>query len=322
MFKDLYKQANDKIDTQDAKARVMQRLSQPAPVRKSYPVAKIATLAACFVLTVAAAGIYENMQKDTDNPLEIPSTNTAVVAQTDVPPVAAYSEPEAKAKPSVEKSATKKAGVVNETFAPVKPQDTADVLTDAAIPEAVTEIIAEPTPEAESAQQEPVTSGGGGGAATARSMPADTADGVDLASGFSLPTSRGVPVSAEEYCEYIGADIPKRVALPDGVKDETVPVQFVTVGENGEYLEDNFTFLFMGNGKSVQIETTKNTGNIQDKIKSPDYEKSKVCGFDAAVHAENGILQAYMAAADVGYCVTTVNCSEEELKNVLESLIN
>lgn len=58
MFKDLYKKANDKIPTEDAYLRVMEKVNaKPKTIKYSY--GKIAALAACFILTISLVSVYE-----------------------------------------------------------------------------------------------------------------------------------------------------------------------------------------------------------------------------------------------------------------------
>lgn len=102
MFKDLYKQANDKIDTESPKSRVMARLAKksPAPARKSYKAAKVAALAACLVITIAAAGIYENVQKKTEvMPGMIPEMSMVETGAQDAQAVDVSAKPEETAAP-------------------------------------------------------------------------------------------------------------------------------------------------------------------------------------------------------------------------------
>lgn len=299
MFKDLYKQANEKIDTLDAKARVMKKIACPAPVRKSYPVARVAALAACFVLTVAAAGIYENMQKEIDNPLEIPTTNIEVVTKTDASPVAAYGETETtkretKASPTTKNSVANREVIANETTLPVKEQDTDSVLADTATPEVTEENASEAALAIEPVAQEEHITSGSGGVAMARMAESDMVM-------FEGVIGEAVEVSPEEYCEYLGKNIPEIAQLPDGVEDHTKAQQLLA-DDNGNYIDDTFTFLFEGSGKIITIKTTKNMETI---LENPENEM---------------VLNEQFEADGIGYAITATNCTEDEFEKIVFSL--
>lgn len=83
MFKDLYKNANDKIPTEDAYLRVMERVAGESKKSK-YPYIKVAALAACFILTVAMVSVYES-NKHSKQP---PMTPVNIVTETIPSPVA------------------------------------------------------------------------------------------------------------------------------------------------------------------------------------------------------------------------------------------
>lgn len=70
MFKELYKKANDKIPTEDAYLRVMEKVNAK-PQKNKYNYAKIAALAACFLLTVSMISVYENFAPKEDVPFEV-----------------------------------------------------------------------------------------------------------------------------------------------------------------------------------------------------------------------------------------------------------
>lgn len=61
MFEELYKRANAKIPTEDAKARVVKKINTQNTAKKRINgVIKGAALAACLVLTIAMVGVYQN----------------------------------------------------------------------------------------------------------------------------------------------------------------------------------------------------------------------------------------------------------------------
>ena len=94
MFKDLYKNANDKIPTQDAYLRVMERVNSESRKTK-YPYMKVAALAACFVLTVAMVSVYEKSKPSVETPIE-PAN---VITETVPTPASVEVKPDATQKP-------------------------------------------------------------------------------------------------------------------------------------------------------------------------------------------------------------------------------
>lgn len=70
MFKDLYNGAASKISTQDAYLRVMKKVDA-APKKNKYSFAKIATLAACFILTFSMISLYDDFEKERTGDTEI-----------------------------------------------------------------------------------------------------------------------------------------------------------------------------------------------------------------------------------------------------------
>ncbi len=331
MFKDLYKQANDKIDISDPKSRVMARLSQSSlPARKSYRAAKVAALAACFILTIAAAGIYENIQKETETlPGMIPEMSVVENGETDKPAVSVASAPvpEASAAPTQAPAEKKTAAPKSEAVQPdIKNEvsEKAAANCETVVPEVLADYAEETTEDSvaaqlkEKAEEENKVSGGGGSSAKmASALVINEANsetsGASMAR-FAIPAKEERYVSVQEYCEEIGKNIPLVVDLPEGVKDQTIPVQPMWAGE------DKFTFTFMGNEKMVQLEATRNIDSVQMVIDNPAYEKSRIENNDAVVLAENEILTAYLVSDSVGYTVMTINCTEIELENLLVSL--
>lgn len=306
MFKDIYKQANDKIDTDAPKSRVMAKLStSPAPVvHKRHSVAKAAALAACFVLTIAAAGIYENMQKGIEMP---PAVTETAQDLSEIPARAYVTEKEAEAptaKKAIEAPTATRAAEPADKAAQASPGNDTNVQTEAINDETAVEFAAkisddsaEEESEKDNLAEEKMYAG----------------DGVAVAR-FALTYGEEKAVSVEEYCEYLGKNIPEVVAVPDGVVDKTAPVQNLPADE------DRYTFLFTGEEKTIQIETTKNTDMVQAMIDNPAYEKTNVGGSPSVVLEENGILKAYLASDGIGYTVTAVNCTESEIEDLLVSL--
>ena len=257
MFKDVYKRANDRIDESGAKSRVIAKLNMPVPVRKSFGGARIAAIAACFVLTIAVAGVYEHTQKSTPNFTEAIVTEAPGKGRIAAPPE------EAKTK-------------------------------DAAKNEAV--------------------------AAVSDSMYGlETNIGLDdtnfAVAAYSEPGENEIEVTVSEYCEYLGKNIPD-VAANLGLTDETPQTQVIA----SDYTDDSFEFLFTDGDMSFKIETTKNTGEIYEKIANPELKKSKIGDNDAVVMIEQGVMKVYFTAGDIGYTVLAFGCGENDVIELITNL--
>lgn len=300
MFKDIYKRANDKIDTQSAKSRVIAKLNKPVPVKRHYPVAKIAALAACFVLTIAIAGVYERVQKDI-SPAPMPQVSEKATDALQSAPISEemqkYAEQDA-AKPAPK--AVKKENTMPAENDFEKEADVADKIADENPPVAE---IAETLDEKQA------------GLVINNGLDEQMAYAVRA---MSDKNEKEVPVS--EYCEYLGKNIPEVVSAVVDMTDETTDVQMLEVDEAGEYVDDSYEFLFTKEDKILKIETTKQADKIKEKIESSDLLKSKIGETDAVVMAENEIMKAYFATEKIGYTITSVNCEEILVEELLFSL--
>lgn len=319
MFKDIYKQANDKIDTDAPKSRVMAKLSKnPAPVvRKRYSAAKVAALAACFVLTIAAAGIYENMQKemphtliektaeiaaDTEKEANTPEAfqNDTVAKKTaEAPKVARTAKPSPKTVPQ-SSAKSEPAAAMGENSEGANKQETTAAVRQAPVEAAgETDVGVGASYFDEGAEEETQSEAVNSGVAIAR---------------FSLDSAQEKIALDEDYRQALGKNIPENVVLPDGVTNKTNPEQIMSAEE------DKCTFLFAGDNKTIQIEATKTTDAVQAVIDNPVYEKRYIGESPAVVLKENGTLKAYLVSEGVGYIVTAENCTESETEELLKSL--
>lgn len=322
MFKDIYKQANDKIDTDAPKSRVMAKLSQtPSPaMKKRYRVTRVAALAACFVLTVAAAGIYENMQREIDTPITLTEKTPKTTAEPDISedtsdipekePVvqktAKTSKPARTAVPSTKAALKSSAGtepvaavIENSEETLQNEKETSAVVSETPVP---------------TADETPVVAGAGYFPQTEEVDELGASGGGAVAARFSLEADLEKTVLAERFCEEIGKNIPEIVALPQGVTDKTSLKQSIPQGE------EKCIFLFAGENKTIQIEANKTAETVQTVIDNPAYEKRYIGESPVLVLEENGTLKGYLVSDSVGYTVTAVNCTENEMEDLLVSL--
>jgi len=118
LFKDLYKKANDRIPTEDAYLRVMEKVNaKPKTIKYSY--GKIAALAACFILTISLVSVYENAVQNRKEPfgqitkenIPVPAVNPETEPQTEEPTPEATPEVRVTPESAGEKRYVKNQGI-------------------------------------------------------------------------------------------------------------------------------------------------------------------------------------------------------------------
>ncbi len=287
MFKDLYKKANDKIPTDDAYLRVMEKVNAKSRKTK-YNYAKIAALAACFLLTVSMISVYENFAPKEDVPFEVITPENL---PTDAPKMARI-VPENK--PSVAST--------EETAKPVvEPEpEIAEEATKTTEPLAEEEVIEtpEPVPQNSFVKNQGIPENIGTGAAR-----------------FTL----GDTVTKDTYYEYLGKNIEESLVLPDGFVNETPDEHILCLTEN-ENFDDRWTFYFTQDSNSIFITTTKNTQNVLNVLNSEEFEKSYISGVPAVVFEEDLQNLACIEAGGISYTLSSYGVSDEDFENLLISL--
>lgn len=314
MFKDLYKQANDKIDTEAARSRVMARLEhRVVPVRRApRRIQRVAALAACFVLTIAAATVYERFQKQNENelaPIELAATVMPQIAESQAEDVAIEADRTQKARTQGGAAADKAVPDTKATPAPsAEPTDlpvqaenyAADALADET--QSITTYSAP-----EEAESQPETAAQSAGIALAKVS----------GGGSSSRRAAGTEVSVAEYYEYLGKNIEEEIVLPEGFENNSAGAMFLAADAEGNYVNDEWSFLFQKDDKLVNITTTKNTEDIQAKMSA---DKTGTAENKAVVLTENEVSEAYLVSGGIGYEVTSIGLFDAELDALLVSL--
>ncbi|MBQ7975172.1 MAG: hypothetical protein IJ300_05755 [Clostridia bacterium] len=195
MFKDLYKNANDKIPTEEAYLRVMEQVNAKKQKTK-YSYAKIVALAACFLLTVSMISVYENFAPKEEVPF-------SVVTPENLP----ANTPEAKTTPVVQP----RVAMIEETSQPVIE---AEPIEDLETTEPVLEVTETPVPENSFVKNQ--------------GIPEDI--GTNSAR-FTL----GDTVLKETYYEYLGKNIEEALVLPDGFINETPDTHILCLEQNENF---------------------------------------------------------------------------------------
>lgn len=325
MFKDLYKNANDKIPTEDAYLRVMESVNTKSRKTK-YSYGKIAALAACFVLTVSMISVYENFApkeeepftvitpenlpantpqvaeespKPTAQPVVAEATETSTPAVTTQPePVVAETTPEVQAPETAQEPAVQPEQVVSETTTSVA--------------ESVSEINGSKTASQKPVTEEPVSFESQNSFVKNQGIPENA--GLSLAR-FTL----GDTVTRETYYEYLGKNVEASLVLPEGFSNET-PDEHILCLDQTEDFDDRWTFYFTKDDSSIFITTTKNTQNVMDILNSESYEKSNVSGIPACLFEEELQKFAFIEVGGIAYTLSSYGVSDEDFENLIISL--
>lgn len=323
MFKDMYKRANDSLPIDGAKARVMARLEKPAVVRPyKNRVLEIAALAACLVFTFAAVSIYRDFENNNieQNVIITPDTPTSepinLQEQENVQETIKEDsiEIEKKVQAPIKKEIVPKLESPQKEVASVQIEEKPSVsrsikVEERAVPKievAAEEIASQEIKTAIVINEEKPVSGGGS-AAAARYMMRDAQPLKEL--------------TKEEYYGYLGKNIEECVQLPEGFENITQDAAAFEADEEGNYKNDEWSFVFQKEEKAVEVITTKNAETVQDFIDREDYSKSTVCGVDAVVTKDDAVYRAYMVSEEIGYKITASGLMEAEVEGLLVSLV-
>ena len=290
MFKDLYKNANDKIPTEDAYLRVMETVNTKSRKTK-YSYVKFAALAACFLLTVSMISVYENFAPKEEVPFEIITPENL---PTDAP-VVVKTTPESEVQPRV-------ASVI-ETAAPV--------VENEPVEPSIVESTSAPVQETEAA--EPVTQEPQKSFVKNQGIPENI--GTNIAR-FTL----GDTVTKDTYYEYLGKNVEASLALPEGFINETPDEHMLCLEEN-ENFDDRWTFYFTNDENSIFLTTTKNTGKVSDILSNENYEKSEAFGTSYVVFEEELQKIACLEAGSISYTLSSYGVSDEDFENLIISLV-
>lgn len=128
-------------------------------------------------------------------------------------------------------------------------------------------------------------------------------------------------ITAEQYCDYIGTDITKKVILPEKMYFETF---YGTVLKSdsvtGDVISDDAEFNATGNGKKLSVSVTKLLGEVYKKLNDSTLKKTDISGNVAVIESYETVHKAYVNYLDLYYKIYAEGFSYEELQNVLLSL--
>ena len=341
MFKDVYKRANDSIDTQDAYKRLMEKIESPVkrknPNRHAYKAA--AAMAACLVIAVST-GVYVHISENikTESIAKIPEKNpnrsenelakrndTAADEQNLTEETAEIAkEPAITVKPQEKAAAVKlpekKAAQAKEKTAEPQPLQTnlpEEKAADTPIPTVAPK---ERAQKLDININEPLYE------AKAYSGDAEMKKSADMGAANAMfaiteeDALRQKETTLDEYYNYLGKDVKKSLTLPQGFADKTADTQMLCVDADGNYSFDNWIFMYVCEDKRIEITTTKNTGEVKDIINGGSYKKSSVYGIDTVVVKNGDGFTAYMIKDNVAYTANCRGITLADLQNLLVSI--
>lgn len=324
MFKDIYKSANESIDTEEAFKRISKKIYEEKSVKNYKIYQGIAAAAACAAVICA---VLFNMPEST-----APTSGIQIAEKTEKNEKVTPSEmPEnqyvLKNEDKVEEninSATETANLptVNKEVQTVENTDELKNEEIYSAPNEEKEEISEKisiqvvmrindVAEKRSFRASAYAATGASAAMGNLHEPASFC--VDMEK-----TEERQEFSYEEYCEYIGNDIKSKIT---GFED--ISAEFGGIYKDGDGIaeEDKYTFSFEKDDEYLEITVTKDLSETESFISSDEYEKSSFGETEAVIIQECGIYDAYFVRENTAYEVMLENSSEEELENVILSLI-
>lgn len=340
MFKDVYKRANDSIDTRDAYKRIMEKIEVQKKRKNSYRhVYNAAAIAACLVIAVST-GVYVHISNniETEKIAKLPEKTlnqdeNDLVKSKDIETVTKNFEEDTAeiAKETVksvqtpekteEKLPDKK--VVKKEVKKAEPQP---LQTNMPEEKAVSVPIPTVSPK-ERAQKldikinEPLYAASEMYAGDA--IMKKSSDGSESNAIYAIAEEdalRQKEITLDEYYNYLGKDVKKSLTLPQGFADQTADPQMLCVDADSNYSCDNWIFMYVCEDKRIEITTTKNTADVKDILNSDIYQKSSIYGIEAVVVKNGDVFTAYIIKDNIAYTVECCSITLADLQNLLVSI--
>lgn len=298
MFKDLYKKANDKIDTTQAKERVLENIckAQVKPQNKYRIVEYTAAMAACAALTFVSINLFNKPQPlpelSRERPVYTDERTEDTVEIAPVPentPAAAENVKRDTAVSAPKKQEKQTADRQTETSAVSQPSDNTQPA-----PETHEETVHENT-------------------APAAEIPDTISESSDTGSiepntdSINTFSSEENGVAAMSLAPHASV---QKVKLPDGME----PLE----SKRKSSFADNEIYEFSGNGKYAEIVISDNAIDKTDD-ESEIFKTVYIDGNKAEIYKNNETFQAYMHV-DCDYYVYSDHFTYTELEQLLISL--
>lgn len=333
MFEELYKRANDRIDTDEQYRRLMKKLDKSPQKQHSSRISVIrraeyaAALAACVSLafigiksadfgtkkineTVPDSYSIAEKNKGEINP-EISENDIAITPAPQNTPKTRDIKSTADTK--TKKPAAKK--TPSASFEAVREPEKAESAEDTAPAAVQKESIAAQEPEA-SAEAQSIDE--------IKINKADAADTAVMSSGANFydmqRKMRSEQISDEEYAEYLGINVPEKIDIPEGMENKSSSGTAIEKDEEGNITEDRKTYVFEGNEKYASVTTTRDTKSTEEYLTSESYEKSIISGNEAVIIANDVSFEGHIITSGTALDITAYNFTQTEFEDVMKSL--
>lgn len=292
LFKDLYKQANDKIDTSPARQRVMDNLFTQShkKQRKSYNFQYVAAMAACAALTFAGIGLYN--ENNTDTPTEIAYIQREI-KQNDISNNIqkddiivednAMTENQSKVQSdiNIHKSSEKtnqQTEKKEQKTVTDKEFSSSEVSAENSVPFEESAVLENPQTSSENNDiSEPAPAAEVGGIAS-----------LSLHSGDDIHISDGIT---------------DKIALPDGMEYKN---------SSSRSVNENIEYIFSGNDKYIKI---TNSDVLPDVGNYTEYKTAD----STVIYSKDNIFTAYLKS-DLNYIIYSENLTYSEFEQLINSL--
>lgn len=341
MFKDIYKSANESIDTDEVFERISKKIHEKKPAKNYKIYYGIAAAAACAVIVCA---VIFNVQFENNQNVDIqvaksspvnesvkqqPVTEMPAAPQQETDEMPAEGKTEEKSavrfEPQIseKQTQTENSTVENKEEGPqAEPDETVEKKhepTPIRIVMKINKAVLERSVMSASAYSRDLKESADVGAYDSDSEE-ETPKPVLRSSGGAAQMKTEAPkeLSYDEYCDYIGCDI--KVKIPN-FADTSAEFSGIYKNPDGSIPYDAYTFSFEKDGAYLYITPTKDLTAVKSYLDSTEYEKSLFGETDTVITQHDDVYNAYFVKGDTAYTVMLGNSSEDELKNVILELI-
>lgn len=333
MFEDIYKSANDAIDTKDAFARISKKIYAKKSVDNHRFYYALTTAAVCAAALLAVFFIPHDTATIPETAVRVVQNDTAKenkISDRIADDTASATDTTAEHKENIPDIVTKTA----KTHESEKTEIAGNIPQTA--PAEITAAQNEPPQNEEKIHEKPTEKQESISAPITvvmrvnnvmRNTRAARASGHGTDTGAAVPQTVSIAaeeqkeeheLSYEEYCKYIGCDVKNKITDFTDVSPEFFGIY---KDDNGNVTADEYTFSFEKDNEYLTVTVTKDFTNVNEFLASDEYEKSIFGENNAVVTHSDDVYNAYFVKDDTSYAILLADSSEDELKNVILSLI-
>lgn len=123
------------------------------------------------------------------------------------------------------------------------------------------------------------------------------------------------------YFNYIGSDILGKIILPANISYTGDETAYFMVDQDGIPQNDTRIFAFSGGESRVTIITSRDASYAETYLSYPGLEISDISGNKAIIFESENTYKCYMIYNSTSYIIDTVQLTEDELAQLLVSLV-